>query len=163
MLGASHAGRQSVIEAVSGLCYDCLSTCRKVSHHVSSKLNALYRSAAEELAHRVTSTLGDEVDSIVLYGSTARGVAGKHSDVDVLVISPNPKATKDRISSMRSDLVWEGNFTFFISLVHLSGEDFLELVRLGSPFAHDALAEGVVLYDNGTFSRIRQAAFATRR
>ncbi len=34
-----------------------------------------YRAAASEFARRLTDALGDRVDSIVLYGSTARGDA----------------------------------------------------------------------------------------
>ena len=123
-------------------------------------LNAIYRRAAEEFARRVTSCLGGQVDSIVLYGSVARGDTKRASDVDVLVISPDPAAVKDRISAIRSDLSYESNFAFFISLVQLSRAELLELVRLGSPFAWDIVREAIGLYDNGTFSRIRRQALA---
>lgn len=127
------------------------------------RVNVRYRNAAEEFASKVASALGDQVDSIVFYGSAARGEAKKYSDIDILVISPDPRITRGRISKIRSDFTYEGNFTFFISLVHFSREEFYKLMQLGSPFMHGVVTEGVILYDNGTFSRIREEAVAASR
>lgn len=127
------------------------------------KLNDLYRNAAEEFADRVTSALGDQVDSMVLYGSVARGKAKRYSDVDILVISPDPQATRKSVSQVRGAFTYERNFTFFISLVHFSREEFYKLRQLGSPFIENVVNEGVILYDNGTFSRVRQKAVTVSR
>ncbi len=123
-------------------------------------LNLMYRDVAEEFARRVTSALGSQIDSVVLFGSAARREAKRSSDIDILVISPDPEAVRDTVSDIRSDLTYERNFSFLISVVHLSQAQCLELVRGGFPFAQDVLAQGVILYDNGTFSRIGEKAVA---
>ena len=51
------------------------------------KLNDIYRDVAREFTHRVTSVLGDQVESIVLYGSVARGEAKRDSDIDIFIVS----------------------------------------------------------------------------
>ena len=116
------------------------------------KLNDTYRKAAEEFARRVTSALEDKIDSIVLYGSAARGEATRDSDIDVLVISPDPKVTRERISRIRGDFTYERNFDFLISLFQVGRDQFYEFRDLGSPFVEELSDAGVILYDNGTFS-----------
>ena len=130
---------------------------------IKQSLNVLYRSAAEEFAARVRSGLGDQVDSIVLYGSAARGEAKRYSDVDMLIISPVPKNIREKISTIRSDFAYESNYAFFISLAHLGRDEIEGLIRLGSPFIQDVVVEGVVLYDNGVFSRLRERAVSAGR
>jgi predicted nucleotidyltransferase len=127
------------------------------------KLNEIYKKAAVEFAQRVTSALGDQVDAMVLYGSVARGEARRDSDIDILVVSPEPKVTRERTSEICSDLTFEHNYTFFISLVHLDRERLIWHTRVRSPFMHNVFEEGAILYDNGTFSRVREEAIATSR
>ncbi|MFQ6029031.1 MAG: nucleotidyltransferase domain-containing protein [Dehalococcoidia bacterium] len=127
------------------------------------KINDKYKSAAEEFARRVTAALGEGVDSIVLFGSVARGEAKRDSDVDVLVVSPDPRAVRSAVSEICGDFTYERDYTFLISLVHFSGEELHHLRQLGSPFIGEVIAQGVVLYDNGTFARVcREAVSASR-
>jgi len=126
-------------------------------------LQTIYRTAAAEFARRVTSALGDRVDALVLFGSVARGEATRSSDIDIVVISPNPAATRETISWIRSDLTYEHRFTFFISLIHWSRREFDMLSHLCSPFLEEVVTEGVILYDNGTFSRVREKTPAVSR
>ena len=127
------------------------------------KLNEIYRKAAAEFAQRVTSALGSQVDAIVLYGSVARGEAKRSSDIDILLVSPHPNVTREWASEICSDLTFEHNYTFFISLVHLGREEFKWHVRVRSPFICNVFEEGAILYDNGTFSRVREEATAASR
>ena len=130
---------------------------------MSQKFSALYRKAATEFAHRVASTLGDKIGSIILYGSTARGEARRDSDIDILLISQQPEAIRQQISEICSDLTYEYNYSFLISLVHFSREEFYRLRQVGSPFTANVVNEGGVLHDDGTFSGVREKATADSR
>jgi predicted nucleotidyltransferase len=127
------------------------------------KLNEAYRKAAVEFARRVTSALGDQVDSIVLYGSVARGEAKRDSDIDILVVRPDLQRAREKLSEIRSDFSYEQNYTFFISLVHYSREELYKLTQIGSPFIQNIVREGVILYDNGTFSPVCEKGIAASR
>ncbi len=125
-------------------------------------LNVFYRKAAEELARRVTSALKNRIDSVVLYGSVGKGRATRGSDIDILVIAPDVDAIRPSLDETSNDFMYERGYTFFISTLYLDRDELQNLVRLGSPFIDAVLDEGVVLYDNGTFSTIRNRIPASR-
>jgi predicted nucleotidyltransferase len=122
---------------------------------MGQKLSERYRKVAAEFARRVTAALDSEVDSVVLYGSVARGEARRDSDIDVLVISPATDKIRKKVSRIRSDFAYESDYTFYISLVYFSREEFCKLQQIGSPFIQDVVRDGVILYDRGTFSGLR--------
>lgn len=111
-----------------------------------------YRAAAEEFTRRVSDALGDRVDSIVLYGSAARGDAGPESDIDILVVGDDSRHLRDTTGKIAFDLDCEGGFTFLISPFAIERDELLRLRRLGSPFVRNVLREGQILYDNDTFA-----------
>ena len=124
------------------------------------KINDRYRSAAEEFARRVTAALGEQVDSLVLFGSVARGEAKRDSDVDILIISSEPTDIRESLSEIRSEFAYERDYTSLISMVHFGREEFFHLISMGSPFIKTILEEGDILYDNGTFARVRRETVA---
>ena len=121
-------------------------------------LNDTYRNAAEDFANKITEALDEQVDSIILYGSVARGEAGRDSDVDILVIGADPSITRDRLSEICADLMYDRGYTVLLSLAQFSQNDFQRLREIGSPFIRNVLTEGIILYDNGTYSRARSQA-----
>ena len=113
-----------------------------------------HRAVAEEFARRIVSILGDQVESVILYGSVARGEAVPESDIDILVIGDDSCHLRDVTSEIAFDIDREGAFTFLISPFTIEHDKLLNLKRLGSPFIHNVLKEGQTLYDNETLTGI---------
>jgi len=124
----------------------------------TSQLQTLYEETAREFARRVRERFPREVHSIVLYGSVARGTATEDSDVDVLVLTSNARPARYELVEVSESLDFENNYHTFLITTAFAPERLEELVRGGFPIAEAILTEGVVLYDDGTFERIRKDA-----
>jgi predicted nucleotidyltransferase len=57
-----------------------------MSAEITLNLINNYKLTLNDLKERLVKELGDELDSLVLYGSVARGDYGRESDIDILVI-----------------------------------------------------------------------------
>lgn len=114
-------------------------------------VNNRYRSAAAEFAERVSSLLGDQVHSNILYGSVARGRAKRDSDIDVLVIDTSPVA-RDKVFDIAYELGEATDFEIFITVVYFTREDLYRIYSLGSPFIANVVRDGIILHDDGTFA-----------
>jgi len=125
-----------------------------------SNMLSVYKKTIEELKRRLVSELGDRIDSIILYGSVARNEAREESDIDILVIIKD-KDIKiyDKISKIRTDIDLDNNT--LTSLVSLSRRELERYIELGSPFIESVIEEGVILYDNGNFEKLRKSIIAT--
>ena len=128
-----------------------------------TKINQKYQQAAAEFARRVASALGDRVDSIVLYGSVARGEAKRDSDIDILVVSPDPGSILGKVSEICEEFTIEHGYTFFISTVGFSRHQMDWHAKVRSPFIQNVFEDCVILHDNGTFSRVLKEATAASR
>jgi len=51
------------------------------------KISERRRKAVEEYVRRALDKYGDRIESIILFGSVARGEAGEESDIDILVVT----------------------------------------------------------------------------
>jgi predicted nucleotidyltransferase len=100
--------------------------------------------------------LGEAVHSVVLYGSVATRTAGEDSDIDVLVLSENGEAIRNELVDISETLDFENNYDTFVIATCFTPERLNELIRGEFPVARHILTEGVVLYDDGTFERIRK-------
>ncbi|MGV3557435.1 nucleotidyltransferase domain-containing protein [Larkinella arboricola] len=86
----------------------------------------------------------DRLAALYLFGSYARGDAGEHSDVDILVV------LNDETISPFKELEAMGNFTFDLELAH---EKPIQIVpttqkqfnKLASPLYHNVKREGRAL------------------
>ena len=113
-----------------------------------------YRHVVEALTEKLLAELREQIHSIVLFGSVARGKATDDSDIDVLIIFHSRLETKRRINEISSHIDLENEV--FTQLLFYSVEGFEKGVRMRSWFSADLMSQGVVLYDDGTYERIRR-------
>jgi len=121
-------------------------------------VTATYAKAVEQLRDRLVRELGDEIDSIVLYGSVARNTASDESDIDILVVARGDETgLYDKISKIRTQVDLENNT--LTALVYVTSEELEHYFKLGSPFMKSVSEEGMILYDRGVFKRLRGSIF----
>ncbi|MCH7661665.1 MAG: nucleotidyltransferase domain-containing protein [Euryarchaeota archaeon] len=98
--------------------------------------------AFEEFARIVMDALDEEINEIILYGSTARKAAVERSDVDVMVVLDG-KATseqRDTIIAAAFDVCLE----YEVDIIpNIQSKDRLD-ARRDHPFIRTVLAEGRV-------------------
>lgn len=120
---------------------------------------ALYEKTINKLKERLIRELGDNIDSIVLYGSVARNEAREDSDIDILVV-----IEKDDLYKTVSDISYEvdlknGTHT---TIFWATPKELENYAKRGSPFLESVVEEGVILYDKGTFAKIRRSLIGAR-
>ncbi len=95
----------------------------------------------KELSTRIAEEFAPE--RIILFGSHARGDAGKYSDVDLLVIMPFEGKSFRKATEIRHK-VRPG---FSVDLVLRTPEVVRRRLALGDFFLTEAMEEGEVLYE----------------
>ena len=102
----------------------------------------------EDFTKRV-SDFAPEVQSIILFGSVARGQATPRSDIDILVITPNSEEerfnelmnTVDRLATEVS-----GRHPAKLVPIMMMTKDFEKSIKDKKRFAADILKDGIVLF-----------------
>lgn len=114
-----------------------------------------YQKIADLLRERLLAELPEEIHSLVLFGSVARGEATDDSDIDVLVVTNADLDAERRIDEITYDTNLEVDA--YVQLVIFTIRDLERNVELRSWFAIDLITQGIILYDNGTFRRVRES------
>ena len=81
---------------------------------------------------------------VILFGSTARGEATEDSDIDLLVVEPEPANTRDRSVRIRRAL---GDVEYPVDVIVMSSERFEETKNIIGGIAYPAQKYGRVLYE----------------
>jgi len=132
-----------------------------------AELNEELKRLAERYAQLAKSHLGENLVSIALFGSVARGEATPYSDIDLLVVCRDlPRGMfkrhallepiKERLQSDLERLWKQGVYTDFTELVYTTEEaSRFHWVYL------DMLEDALILYDRdgflqGVFERLRE-------
>ena len=131
-----------------------------MSRASNKSLMALYWKTANAFAEQARQQLGEAVRAVVLYGSVAQRTAEENSDIDVLVLTENGEAVRGELVDISESIDFDNNYDTFVIATCLTPERLRELARGEFPIARHILREGVVLYDDGTFERIRKDAVA---
>ncbi|MEA2015170.1 MAG: nucleotidyltransferase domain-containing protein [Actinomycetota bacterium] len=108
------------------------------------KIYEKYRKAADEFARRALEGYGDKIDSIILFGSVARGEPVEESDIDILVVAVGDRFRMRReLSGIVLDMLLETGE--YLSVKTLSVEDFKFLKEVKSSFLSNVIKEGVFI------------------
>ena len=101
--------------------------------------------ALEKMIPGMQEIYGDLVDSIILYGSTARGTRAEDSDVDVAILLPAgaTKAMRDQMLDLVVDLELECGRV--LSVLCIDYDKFAEWKDI-IPFYKNIRKDGVVLW-----------------
>jgi predicted nucleotidyltransferase len=83
-------------------------------------------------------------DRIILFGSAAAGQMTKDSDIDLLVVEPEPVNTRDRSVRIRRAL---GDVQYPVDVIVMSSERFEETKNIIGGIAYPARKYGRVLYE----------------
>ena len=95
--------------------------------------------------------------AIILFGSRARGDYLNDSDYDFLIISDNFKEMDffDRIRLIEN--MWNENESFgVLEVFPYTKKEFLELLEKKNLTALDGLEDGIVLYADESFNKIKE-------
>ena len=102
------------------------------------------QSAVHDFAARLRERFPCEIDAIRLYGSVARGTAGKDSDVDVLVlVTKRTEAVEEFVIDLVCDIINEHGI--FIETVTITSSDYKKAVNYQYPFAINVERDSVAL------------------
>lgn len=118
-----------------------------------------YKSLLKNLMELLCASLRDNLISVVVYGSVARGSAHKDSDIDILIVAENlPKSRMKRqgmflkiekpLEPVMNEL-WNRGFYVDFSPLILSREEASKI----RPIYLDMVEDAVILYDRGGFFR----------
>lgn len=93
---------------------------------------------AKRFAEMINS---DDIVTIILFGSVARGEDSEESDIDILIVSPVAHELREEINNVVVDIVIDDEE--FIS-AHLMSEDHFNETK-SFPFLTNVLEEGIIL------------------
>lgn len=119
-----------------------------------SKVAVNYSWVVERFVERLLKEIGNRIEAIVLYGSVARNEAGQESDIDLLIIIPEGEI-RNQVLSVSYDVDLE--FGTVTSHVYMTPQEFKRYLSWGDPFLQDVLKDGIVFYDRGFYSKIRES------
>jgi len=97
-----------------------------------------YQKAVDEFVRRALEKYKDKIDSIILFGSVARGEARENSDIDILVIWNGKEAEGWRVmTGVAFDVLLD--IEEYISIKVLGSGDLEEK----NPFRENVMSEGI--------------------
>ncbi len=108
------------------------------------KLEEQEEKALKRFKEILTERFGQEIVSVHLFGSKARGDVHQESDIDILVVTQQDDwRLKEQIGKVATQVLLD--YGIYLS-VKVLGRSFREkLVNVDSPFIRNVLREGILL------------------
>jgi predicted nucleotidyltransferase/biotin operon repressor len=100
----------------------------------------------EDVAEIIFEGMGDDLSSIILYGSVARGEEGKESDIDIVVVledSADPDSKEEAIADASIEVV--RRFGNKLSPIVVTESEFARKQKSGKGVWRDVAIEGIEL------------------
>lgn len=108
-------------------------------------LNKTEKEVLRQFVIYLNQVCPQQIQSVILYGSKARGSAHPDSDIDVLVlVNDRRKIDRDKIYDFIVDAELE--YGIDISLNIYNADEFNRLVSWQAPFATNVVREGEMLW-----------------
>jgi hypothetical protein len=108
-------------------------------------LGAIEAEMAEAFAKKLVAEFGEQLHTVILFGSRARGDAEAESDMDVLVtLSEIDAETRRRVRFLATDVWLE--YGIFLSTRVLSLAQWRELEKRGTALYRSIRDEGIILF-----------------
>lgn len=104
-----------------------------------------FRAPIEEFVKKMKA----EASSIILFGSVAKGLQKKESDIDLFIISRDMKKTKEQSRKLMEEL-----FGFYKPIMEehvFSEKDFDLMHKKGNDLLINLIKDGIILHDNGFY------------
>ena len=111
----------------------------------STAVNNIYQEALDELVPGILKIIRSQAESIILYGSVARGTEEPESDVDIAVLVQGPLTTEseEQLSSFIVDMNLKYDKVFSVIDIDV---DIFRRWRDIIPFYRNVDDEGIVLW-----------------
>jgi Nucleotidyltransferase domain. len=118
-----------------------------------------YRSLVKDLLNTLLLVFKDNLVSVVVYGSVARGQMRRDSDLDLLIVAEKLPASRferiamfnraeEAVEKSLEELSKKGYFVTFSPIIKTMGE-----AERISPLYLDMVDEGIIVYDRNSFSK----------
>jgi len=107
--------------------------------------------ALNKVVHHIRNVCQDNLVSVILYGSKARGDATTESNIDILILVHNKdQVDRDRLYDflLLDDIGYDLNF----SLNVYEAQYFNHLATIHAPFVENVLREGKTLWTRGSLN-----------
>jgi len=110
--------------------------------HEMMEIQKRFQEPVREFVKVALEKYGDKIESIILFGSVARGEAKEDSDVDILVVGD--VSIEELVDITFPILLEDGKL---ISAKDMKKDHFEYLAKEGYSFVRNVMREGVVLYE----------------
>lgn len=104
----------------------------------------------DEVVERCKTILGENLVSVVLFGSVARGLQDSRSDIDLLIVV-NKEVNDDFLRDIRIDILLK--YSLKLDIIFMSKQDVIDNFEHFSPLFLSFVLGVLILVDDNFFER----------